>query len=33
VAGAGDATLIAGPVVGGSVPKRVVIRAAGPALA
>lgn len=33
VAGAGDATLIAGLVVGGSVPKRVMIRAAGPALA
>jgi hypothetical protein len=33
VAGAGDATLIAGLVVGGSVPKRVLIRAAGPALA
>ena len=33
VAGAGDATLIAGLVVGGSVPKRVLIRAAAPALA
>ena len=33
VAGAGDALLIAGLVVGGSVPKRVLIRAAAPALA
>ncbi len=33
VAGAGDATLIAGVVVGGSAPKRLLIRAAGPALA
>jgi hypothetical protein len=33
VAGAGDAPLIAGLVVGGSVPKRVLIRAAAPALA
>ncbi len=32
VAGAGDATLIAGVVVGGSAPKRLLIRAAGPAL-
>jgi hypothetical protein len=32
LAGAGDATLIAGVVVGGSAPKRLLIRAAGPAL-
>ncbi len=32
-AGSGDATLIAGFVVGGAAPKRVLVRAAGPALA
>ena len=32
VAGAGEATLISGFVVGGSAPKRVLVRAAGPAL-
>lgn len=32
-AGSGDATLIAGLVVGGSAPKRVLVRAAGPTLA
>jgi hypothetical protein len=33
VAGAGDSTLIAGVVVSGTAPKRVLIRGAGPALA